>query len=84
MTTLHTFTAEYLARTRYTSPEQVLGFLEQYRLIQARGEGSQKSKLISLKVPEELLESFRTRCELKGLKYQTQIKQLMKDWLGTL
>ena len=40
-----------------------------------------KSKLISIKVPEELLKKFRGKWESEGLKYQTQIKQLMKSYI---
>jgi len=40
-----------------------------------------RSKLISMKVPENLLKSFRTRAELAGVPYQTQIKKLMKKWV---
>jgi uncharacterized protein (DUF4415 family) len=42
---------------------------------------SRKSKLISLKIPEDLLDVFKQQCELNGVKYQTQIKQLMRDYL---
>ncbi len=38
-------------------------------------------RLISLKVPESLLDAFRGRCRLEGVPYQTQIKRLMSDWL---
>jgi predicted DNA binding CopG/RHH family protein len=40
-----------------------------------------KSKLISMKVPKPLLESFREKSQVLGVPYQTQIKILMKDWL---
>jgi len=43
---------------------------------------SAKSKLISIKIPHSLLESFRRKCELKDVRYQTQIKILMVRWLG--
>ncbi len=76
------FSDAYLAQARQASPEQVLNFLEQFRLMQAATTATSKSKLISLKVPEEMLSLFRARCELEGLKYQTQIKALMTKWLG--
>jgi hypothetical protein len=34
-----------------------------------------------MKVPEGLLEEFKKECTSKNLKYQTQIKKLMKQWL---
>ena len=73
------FSDEYLDQCRTATPEQVLTFLENYRLMQ---EVESKSKLISMKVPESLLAAFRQKCELEGMKYQTQIKQLMRDWLS--
>jgi predicted DNA binding CopG/RHH family protein len=45
-------------------------------------ETSAKSKLISIKIPHSLLESFRRKCELEDVRYQTQIKTLMVRWLG--
>ncbi len=39
------------------------------------------TKLISLKVPEDLLKEFKNQAQKKGHRYQTLIKQLMLDWL---
>lgn len=41
-----------------------------------------QSKLISMKIPENLLRTFKAKCEAKDLKYQTQIKKLMLEWLS--
>ena len=73
------FSRDYLERCREMSPEEVVEFLEGFRLL-TEGESS-RSRLISLKVPERLLEAFRLRCKIEGLKYQTQIKRLMAGWL---
>ncbi len=72
------FSDAYLEQCRQANPQQVLEFLEQYRLMQSK---TDKSKLISLKVPESLLMAFRHKCELEGVKYQTQIKVIMQAWL---
>jgi predicted DNA binding CopG/RHH family protein len=40
-----------------------------------------KTILISIKIKESLLAAFRQKCELEGVKYQTQIKTLMSLWL---
>lgn len=40
-----------------------------------------KSCLISLKVNDLLLEKFKEACESHNLKYQTQIKKLMMNWV---
>ncbi len=73
------FSDEYLARCREMKPAERLQFLEGFRLLYDRPRTG--SRLISLKVPEDLLETFRARCRLEGLRYQTQIKRLMNDWL---
>ena len=72
------FSDEYLQQCQGASSEQVLEFLESYRLLQAPAAAS---KLISIKVPEPLLQAFRQKCELEGVKYQSQIKRLMQEWL---
>ena len=73
------FTDEYLAQSRTFTPENVLEYLENFRQLQAPVE---RSKLISMKIPVPLLHSFRTKCELGGVKYQTQIKELMMKWIN--
>ncbi|MCI0658164.1 MAG: BrnA antitoxin family protein [Acidobacteria bacterium] len=73
------FSDEYLEQCRAMKPEEILEFLENFRSL--HGEGRQASRLISLKIPENLLEAFRGKCRLEGVKYQTQIKRLMSAWL---
>lgn len=77
------FTDEYLERCRTMTPAQKLRFLEDFRLLHAASKAgfTAKSKLISLKIPEDLLEAFRKKAEREGVPYQTQIKNLMKEWL---
>ena len=74
------FNDESLDQCRGATPEQILEYLESFRLLQAQ---AAKSKLISIKIPQPLLDSFRRKCEFAGVRYQTQIKQLMTDWLLT-
>jgi len=77
------FNDEYLQQSRKASPEQVLAYLEQFRLMQDPTRKSSKpiSKLISLKVPQDMLTAFRAKCDMRGEKYQTKIKELMKQWI---
>ena len=76
------FNTEYLLQSGKASPAQILQFLEQFRLMQApQSPNLTKSKLISMKVPEDMLATFRAKCEVEGIKYQTQIKVLMDGWL---
>ncbi len=73
------FSDEYLARCREMSPDEIVEFLENFRLL--HGDERSASRLISLKVPQGLLDAFKRRCRLEGVRYQTQIKRLMSDWL---
>lgn len=59
--------------------DQVIRFLEDFRNLHAGP--PTRSKLISLKVPDDLLQAFRRRAELAGVPYQTQIKRLMRNWV---
>ena len=72
------FSAEYLEQSCRVSPAATLRFLEEFRLLHAP---KAKSRLISVKVPEPLLAAFRSRCEIEGVRYQTQIKKLMAHWV---
>ena len=74
------FSDEYLERCRAMNPAEVLEFLESFRRL--HGRVPSRSRLISLKIPEHLLDAFRRKCRLEGVRYQTQIKRLMSDWLG--
>lgn len=74
------FTDEYLERCKDLTTEQIVNFLEDFRHIAYAGQTS-KSKLISLRVPEHLLEAFKFKAKLDGHSYQVLIKELMRDWL---
>ena len=74
------FSDEYLEQCRTMKPDGVLEFLESFRRLHAAPPPA--SRLISLKVPADLLDAFRRRCDLAGMRYQTQIKRLMREWLG--
>ncbi len=77
--------AEYLEQCKKLSAKDILIFLENYRKLYFAAQNSKikKSplKLISLKIEEELLQQFRFQCEARNLRYQTQIKHLMRKWL---
>ena len=73
------FSAEYLAACREMTPDQIIRFVEEFRQLHA-GTAS-RSRLISMKVPEILLEAFRAKARLTGRPYQAQIKALMAAWV---
>lgn len=79
MKAIQYFTAEYLERCREMSPDEIARFLDEFRRL--HGKRKSRSKLISMKVPEDLLSAFKTRAKLDGIPYQTKIKRLMADWL---
>jgi predicted DNA binding CopG/RHH family protein len=65
------------------SPDLILQRFENlrfYHKLDAKREMG-KSKLISMKIQEPLLDAFKQKAEFIGVPYQTQIKVLMKDWL---
>lgn len=78
--TLQYFTKEYLKRCASLTPDQIIEFLENYRNLVAKV--PEKSQLISLRVEPSLLNAFKQKATLEGVHYQTQLKQLMRDWLS--
>ena len=79
MKTLQKFTDTNLERSRELSPDEIVKFLDDFR--QLHGSSRPKSKLISIKIPENLLSAFKTKASINGVPYQTQIKRLMRAWL---
>jgi len=61
------------------TPDQTIQFLADFQRL--HGTGPSASKLISMKVPEDLLNAFKVKAKLANTPYQTQIKILMKRWL---
>lgn len=79
MKAVQKFSADYLYQCRSLKPEEILRFLEEFRTVFAQRETP--SKLISIKIPESLLKAFKAKAQLSGVRYQTQIKNLMRDWV---
>lgn len=75
------FDEDYLKECSRMTPGQIVRFLEDFRRIQRPATG-EKSRLISIKIPESLLAAFKNKAGLSGTPYQTQIKRLMRAWLG--
>ena len=76
------FSSEYLAQCQKMSSEEILNFLDQFGLIHGNPALKQsKSKLISMKVSEDLLQAFKAKAKLEGVRYQSQIKILMRQWI---
>lgn len=80
MRPLQMFSDTYLEQCAGMSPEQILRFLDEFRTLQSPRRRP-KSRLISIKVPVDLLRAFKARADLHRIPYQTQIKRLMMEWL---
>lgn len=78
--TIQYFSDEYLERCKGATPDQIIEFLENYRLMAS--EEPEKCQLISLKIEPSLLNAFKQQAKLDGVPYQTKIKQLMRDSLN--
>ena len=79
MKAVQAFSDEYLERCREMSHDEIARFLDDFRRI--HGKKRSASRLISMKVPEDLLAAFRAKARLHNVPYQTQIKKLMTSWL---
>jgi predicted DNA binding CopG/RHH family protein len=79
--TPHRFSREELERGRALTPGQVLRIIESWRALHQPRE-KHGSTLISLKVADPLLQAFKDKSNLTGIPYQSQIKALMRQWLG--
>jgi hypothetical protein len=78
MKTVQYFTKEYLDACKKMSVGEILEYLEQFRLLQAT---PAKSKLISIKIPADLLSAFKRKAALYNTPYQTMIKKLLQKWV---
>lgn len=81
MKTLQFFSSEYLQQCKSMRADEIVEFLENFRLLHAGDLG--KSRLISVKIPERLLEAFKHKARRDGVPYQSKIKQLMHAWLAS-
>jgi predicted DNA binding CopG/RHH family protein len=73
------FSPEYLKQCQKMSVTDRLQFLEDFRRLQDRRAPS-KSRLISLRIDEVLLERFKEKAKGLGLPYQTLLKRLVRDF----
>ena len=74
------FSKEYLEQCRGMKPADILRFLDEFRRLYSPA-ARKGNRLISLKVPENLLEAFKAKARLHDVPYQTQIKHLMTKWV---
>lgn len=78
------FTPEYIEQCKDLTPTQLVDFVESARRLYFDAITDDKSILISLKVKDTLLKTFKQKCSLEGQKYQTKIKELMLEYVHGL
>ena len=92
MKTLQTFSDNYLEQCREMNTEQIVQFLDDFRRLHADKQRLQNpqqitlsdqspSKLISIKIPQDLLTVFKLKAAMTETPYQSKIKSLMKNWV---
>ena len=74
------FPDAYLAGCREMTHEEIARFLEDFRLLHGGGRPG-PARPISLRVPDDLLTAFKAKAARLNIRYQTQIKNLMRAWL---
>lgn len=60
------------------APDEILKFLEGFQEMIASVDGPRK--LISMRVPENLLAVFKAKAKSNNIPYQRQIIELMRQW----
>lgn len=79
------FTKEYLTDCKSFSSEEIVKYLDGFRTIASIGKTASvkpdRSKLISVRVEERLLDMFRKKAGVEGVKYQTKLKELMRSYI---
>lgn len=90
MKTIQYFSDDYLEHCKKMKPDEIVRFLEDFSRLHSENintsgnSNGNKSRLISLKIPEPMLTIFKTKARLEGKKYQTQIKILMEKWIKNI
>ncbi len=79
------FTENYLRDCQNFSAGEIVKYLDDFRALTvssvATAPKNDKSRLISMRVEERLLETFRKKAGKEGYKYQTKLKELMRSYI---
>lgn len=66
-------------KSRRPTPEEAAIFLENIRITHTHVD--KPTQMISLRVPANILQAFRTQAKIEGKKYQSVIVDLMRNHL---
>ncbi len=72
--------SEDLLHKELDDVSEIVQFLKSVQLM-SHPKAQSPTKLISIKIPQALLDAFRFKSESIGIPYQTMIKNLMHEWL---
>lgn len=61
------------------SPTEAAQFLESFRLMLA--DKDQATQMISLRIPQNILASYKTLAKSQGKKYQSLLNEALRDYL---
>lgn len=61
------------------TPDEAVQFLEDFRLMMSRKD--KEAKLISIRIPENILNTYKTEAKLNGQKYQSLMVEAMRQYL---
>jgi predicted DNA binding CopG/RHH family protein len=75
------FSKDYLDQIKKITPSQAAEFVENYQRMIHSVEDKRKS--ISIRIPVNLLDNFKLKAKSKGTAYQTQIVNLMREWIAS-
>lgn len=66
-------------RVKKVTPEEAVQFLEDFRIMMS--EKKLPTKPISLRVPENILNSYKTMAKFEGKKYQSLIVEALEFYI---
>lgn len=79
MKAIQYFNDEILETCRQFSVKEILEFLKNFQTL-SQSSKKVKTKAISIKIEEDLLQLFRQKAKLENQPYQTKIKDLMRKY----
>jgi predicted DNA binding CopG/RHH family protein len=69
---------QFHKKSENLSHDQIVQFLDDFgKIVSGR---DKKTKLISVRVPENILDAFKLKAQYQQKKYQSVIVQLMREW----
>jgi predicted DNA binding CopG/RHH family protein len=61
---------------RAVTPDEALEFLESFRKLM--GDKDEPTKLISIRIPENMLKALKVKAKIEGKKYQSLLVEILR------